>query len=84
MLYLNLLKEQHHKLFLKKLNQDNLLNLGSLILFLLNQFLDLNSLLIDTKNINDTPAAHKYCKLDLSSKRLGLTIENALGNLISD
>ena len=36
------------------------------------------------RNIKVTPAAHKYCKLDLSSKRLGLTIENAFGNLISD
>ena len=29
--------------------------------------------------MNVTPAAHKYCKLDLSSNRLGFTIEKALG-----
>ena len=67
-----------------KLNQDNLIKFGSLILFFLNQFLFLNSLFKETKNIKETPAAHKYCKFDLSSNRFGLTIENAFGNLISD
>ena len=56
---------------------------GSFKLFSSNQFLFLNSLFKDTKNIKEIPAAHKYCKLELSSKRFGLTIENALGKLIS-
>ena len=47
-------------------------------------FLILNCLFKETKNINDTPAAHKYCKLDLSSNLFGFTIEKALGSFISD
>ena len=65
------------------LNQDNLIKFGSFILFFKPIFF-LNSLFNDTKNIKETPAAHKYCKLDLSSNRFGFTIENAFGNLISD
>ena len=76
--------EQHHRLFQVILNQDNLLNLVLLIFFSLNQFLFLNCLFNETRNIKDTPAAHKYCKLDLSSIRFGFTIEKAFGNFISD
>ena len=36
------------------------------------------------RNKKHTPAAHKYCKFDLSSKRFGLTTEKAFGRLISD
>ena len=41
--------------------------MGSIKFFSLNQFLVLNCLFNETRNIKDTPAAHKYCKLDLSS-----------------
>ena len=34
--------------------------------------------------MKQTPAAHKYCKFDLSSNLLGLTIEKAFGKLTSD
>ena len=57
---------------------------GSTKSFSLNQFLFLNSLFKETKNMKETPAAHKYCKFDLSSIRFGFTIENASGNLTSD
>ena len=36
------------------------------------------------KNIKVTPAAHRYFKFDSSSNLFGLTIEYALGKLISD
>ena len=45
---------------------------------------DINCLFKDTRNIKDTPAAHKYCKFDLSSILFGFIIEKAFGNLISD
>ena len=43
-----------------------------------------SSLELKTKNIKDTPAAHKYCRFDFSSILFGFTTEKALGNLISD
>ena len=46
--------------------------------------IDLNSLFSETRNIKETPAAHKNCKPDLSSSLFGFIIENALGNFISD
>ena len=59
------------------INQDNLINWFYEV-FSLNQFLVLNCLFSETRNIKDTPAAHKYCKLDLSSTLFGFTIEKAL------
>ena len=54
------------------------------MLLLANQLFDLSSLFKDTRNMNVTPAAHRYCKLDLSSNRFGFIIEKAFGKLISD
>ena len=50
-------------------------SLGSSILLSINQFFSLNVLFKPTRNINETPAAHRYFKLEVSSIRLGLIIE---------
>ena len=48
---------------------------GYVIFDLINQSVDLSSLFKEIKNINVTPAAHKYFKSDLSSNLFGFTIE---------
>ena len=54
-----------------------LIKLGSFILFCKNQSFFLSSLFNETKKIKVTPAAQRYFRSELSSKRFGFIIEKA-------